>query len=256
MDDWLRWWAAPAWPRARLIALPPAGGSAHLFQPFSRYLPADVELVAAELPGHGSRLLEPPATTMADIVEPLAARVRALAPLPTALLGHSMGAIVALALCHRLRSDEPGWAPEALFAVASEAPGSRRTAEDLATTTDALLVRFLAGAHAGTQSGAIDPALQELVLPALRADLTLLERYRPAPEPPLACPVRVLTGAEDPFVTADDRDGWFGVSDDVEAYQFPGGHFFYRDPAAAAKAADRIAAELHRTTSPTGRRSL
>jgi pyochelin biosynthesis protein PchC len=250
MDVWLCWWKVPPWPRVRLVALPPAGGGAQLFQPLAAHLPAGVELIAVEQPGHGGRLAEDPVTEMGDLVGPLATRLRALPPRPTALLGHSMGAAVALALIDRLREADPGWRPAVLFALAAEAPGARRTADRLAATGDDELRDFLTAAHAGTVGGAADRQLQDLVLPALRADLRLLSDHRPQPQPPLDYPVRVLCGAGDPFVTAADRRDWSAAGDDVTVHEFPGGHFFYRDPGQVAAVAHRIAAELDQHPSP------
>lgn len=246
MDSWLRRWSTPLFPRSRLLALPPAGGAAHLFQPWARYLPLDTELVAVEPAGHGTRLAEQPVSSMTELVDRLAAEVRALPPVPTAVLGHSMGAIVALALCRRLRRLDPAWRPIALFVVGSEARSSRRTARELAQAAPQRLRDFLATAHAGTGSGGTDPALQDLVLPALRADLALLADFQPVPEPPLGRPVRVLAGADDPFVTAADRQDWAAEGDDYAVSLFPGGHFFYQHEAVARQVVEQIVEDLRR----------
>jgi surfactin synthase thioesterase subunit len=254
MDGWLRCWSTAVAPRLRLICLPPAGGAAHLFQPWAAHLPMDVELLAVELPGHGTRLAEPPLSTMEDIVAGLAPRVRALPPLPAAVLGHSMGAMAALELCRRLRAADPGWRPLLLIVVGAEGRRSRRAVGALDGTPDERLADFLIEAHAarsGTAGAAgaavLDPALRELVMPALRADVALLNAFQPAPAPPLGCPVRVLAGLGDPFVGEADRADWAAESDgDFAVHLFPGGHFFYEEPAGVRAAAGRVRTELNR----------
>jgi surfactin synthase thioesterase subunit len=251
MGGWLRHWAAPLVPRVRLLALPPAGGAAHLFRPWTPHLPLDVELVAAELPGHGGRLGEAPLGTMDALVDGLVPEIRALPPVPTAVLGHSMGAIVALALCRRLRRLDPSWRPEMLFVVGSEGRRSRRAARPLIDAPAAALREFLLDAHwspaGATPDPVADTALQDLVMPALRADLALLAVAGSPDEPPLGCPVRVLAGTADPFVAAADRLDWAGESDgDFAIRLFAGGHFFYAEPALAAAFLASVSADLNR----------
>jgi surfactin synthase thioesterase subunit len=236
----------------RLLAFPPAGGAAHLFAPWATMLPLDVELVALELPGHGTRLTEKPITEMADLLAGLMPELAALPALPTAVLGHSMGAIVALTVCRRLREVDPAWRPEVFFVVGSEARHSRRTVDDLAGASPAQLGQFLVDAHGGA-GGAADPALQDLVMPGLRADLVLLAGHRPLSEAPLHCRVRVLSGADDGFVTADDRLDWAAESDgDFAVHTFPGGHFFYADPETAMTVLERVGADLNRLARRAG----
>ncbi len=250
MGGWLRHWAAPLVPRVRLLALPPAGGAAHLFRPWAPHLPLDVELVAAELPGHGTRLGEAPLATMDALVEGLVPEILALPPMPTAVLGHSMGAIVALALCRRLRGLDASWRPEVLFVVGSEARRARRASGPLVGAPAAALRGFLLDAHAmpdgATPDAVADTALQDLVLPALRADLALLAAARSPDEAPLRCPVRVLAGTADPFVDASDRLDWAAESDgDFAVRLFAGGHFFYAEPALAPAFLASVSGDLN-----------
>jgi len=257
MESWLRRWAPSGAPRLLLLALPPAGGAAHLFRPWANRLPLDVTLVGAELPGHGSRLAEPPLSTMEDLLDGLQGEVRGFAPVPLAVLGHSMGAIVGLALCRRLRRLDPAWRPAGFFAVGSEARRSRRTVDSFAGADTGALRRFLAdthgaGPHGADPRGAADPALQDLVLPALRADLALLSAYDAPGEEPLGCPVRVLAGADDPYVDAADRTDWAAESDgDFAVRLFAGGHFFYEDPAVLPSVLECVSAELNRLVAHT-----
>ncbi|HZM81205.1 MAG TPA: alpha/beta fold hydrolase [Candidatus Limnocylindrales bacterium] len=246
MQSWLRRWSWPLVPRLRLLTFPPAGGSALTFRPWAPLLPLDVELVAVELPGHGNRLPEPPVTSMSELMAGLVPELQALPGLPTAVLGHSMGAIVALAVCRRLRQFDPSWRPKILFVVGSEARASRRGAVDLAEAPTPRLRRFLLDVHDGA-GGAAHPVLQDLVIPALRADLALLACHLPLPDCPLGCPIRVLTGADDDFVTTADQLDWAAESDgNFERHTFAGGHFFYADPAVAAVMLQRISADLNR----------
>ena len=67
----------------------------------------------------------------------------------------------------------------------------------------------------------------ERVLPVVRADFVLVERYRAAPQAQLGIPLTVLRGTEDPGVSLENAERWqlrttaaFRLKDIV------GGHFF------------------------------
>lgn len=228
MTRWLERWSRPAVPRLRLLCLPPAGGAAHLYRTWGDRLPMDVEVIAAELPGHGTRLAQPPLTQASAVTDRLAAELNALPPLPLVVFGHSMGAIIGLAVCRALRRGAPGWAPAGLIVAGSEARASRRAATPLAAGTDDDLRNFLSSAHGRTAPVLTEPSLVELLLPVLRADLALLAAFGEDDDaPPLACPVRAFGGTDDPLVTAADLQDWAAESDgDFVVEMFPGGHFF------------------------------
>ena len=91
--------AAPA-----LIALPPAGGNAGTFRGWDARLPADVELLAIQYPGRQERQDEPFVT---DVEAMLCAIDDALLPLldrPFALIGASLGGMLAYELAARLKA--------------------------------------------------------------------------------------------------------------------------------------------------------
>jgi medium-chain acyl-[acyl-carrier-protein] hydrolase len=71
------------------------------------------------------------------------------------------------------------------------------------------------------------PELLALLLPRIRADLALYAGYRCALEPPLACALTALGGAEDPDTDERTLEAWRDVT--TGAFQrrlFPGRHFF------------------------------
>jgi surfactin synthase thioesterase subunit len=66
-----------------------------------------------------------------------------------------------------------------------------------------------------------------LLLPTLRADLTLCETYEYHPEPPLQCPISAYGATEDPRVTAEEVLGWAAHTASTFSLRFfAGGHFF------------------------------
>ena len=78
---------------------------------------------------------------------------------------------------------------------------------------------------------AADPELRGLVLPALRADFTALERYGDGLPPPLPVPIVAFAAQADRLIGPDDVAGWRAVAGAGFAlHAVPGDHFM---PAAA-----------------------
>lgn len=236
-ERWIARLAAPASPAARLVAFAHAGGGASSFAAWRRALPADVELLAVQLPGREGRAAEPAAGAVADIVAQVAPLLAAAAAAPTVYLGHSMGALLAFE-CARA-------APPAHLVVsgrdAAHLPDPRARCH---LDDDALLADMVAlgGMPAELLS---EPELVRRLLAVLRADLVLAEGHAHRAGAPLPCPITALRGRDDPETTAAGVDAWREhTAAAFCALDFPGGHFFLHDRAGGAFAA--VAALLRR----------
>lgn len=210
--------------RVRLVCVPYAGGAASLFHAWSRALPAHVELRAVQLPARQDRHHEPAMTRVKLIVDFLSNALGALRPVPTAIFGHSFGAVVAFELAHRLAAE--GKAPFCLIASACRAPHLPRTRPRLHELSDA---DFLAGMGRYFETpGRIldDRELMDLALPALRADFEALETYTANPQP-LDVPIVVLRGRKDKSMPVDSALAWGEVATrEFSLYDVDAGHFF------------------------------
>jgi len=217
--------ARPA--QRRLICVPFAGGGVAAFRPWSRVLPADVELLVVQLPGRESRVREAPFDDVHEIVRALAPVMREVSDLPFALFGHSMGALVAFELTRALeRAGQP--APQRLFVSARRAPDDLERdppVHDLpdAAFMDALQERYGAIPEAVRQ----EPELLALLLPPLRADIRAIERYAPLTHEPVRCPLRIYGGADDRHPAPAQLAGWQRVATQAPQVRlFPGDHFY------------------------------
>src|SRR5258708_38111720 len=88
--------------RARLICMPYAGGSATVFRPWREVVPSDIDILAVEDAGHGSRIAEPLIERIDTLGDAIAAALQFEAAGPDVMFGHSMGSLVAVAVCHAL----------------------------------------------------------------------------------------------------------------------------------------------------------
>lgn len=225
-DDWLVTWTARPDAVARLLCLPPAGGSAQQFRPWSRLAPATVEVVAVELPGRGRRRDEPVITEMAALLDALAPAVVPLLDRPLAIVGHSAGALIGTELAHALR-DRTGVEPGLLVAAACRSPRAFYGRERVPEPSEAELVDALTRQD-GVPAGVLDsPRYRAMFLVPLRGDVALIERHHPAADrAPLTCPVSAYV-ARDDQVDRAEVDGWRAeTTGGFRSRTFPGGHHF------------------------------
>jgi surfactin synthase thioesterase subunit len=231
---------APDENRTTVFCLPHAGGAAFRFYRWARATAYPLlEFVPIELPGRSSRISEPPIT---DVDELLDALILELFHRPIgryALLGHSMGALLAYELVGRaVAAGRPE--PSCLVVSGCQPPDFPRTA-DLNVLDDRLLVERLSLLGGIPVQVATDPQLLELVLPALRADLGLFVHREPAVHR-LPAPIVVLSGESDPLADPRSMSGWQRfTTGGFSARAFVGGHFYlHEDPNAIMKELDHI----------------
>lgn len=217
-------------PKARLVCFPHAGGAASFFRSWPQYTPNDIELIAVRYPGREDRLLEDPAESMSQLATPLAAECATLLDKPLMFFGHSMGASVAYEIAQILQSSHD--APLlSLFVSGRSGPQAEKLSRGLGGATDEELmadVRLLGG----TESQAFDdPELRQLVLPAIRADYRLIEKYDALPKKAtLSSPVVAYYGSSDPDLTQHGVATWSSVTvSTFDSRSFDGGHFYLVD---------------------------
>lgn len=220
----------------RLFCLPYAGGSAAAYRAWDGLAPGFVHVYPLELPGRGGRWGEPPVSGMPLLANMVADALAGYLDRPYALFGHSLGGLLAFEVCRVLRGRGLPQ-PSHLFvsgAAAPELPRLRRPVH-AAPHSDVLEeLRFLGGTPPEVLD---DPGLIEAFLPALRADFSVLETYRYRALPPLAVPMTVLGGDNDPVVASEKLHRWQRQTSAVSRrVLLPGDHFFLHSATAEVMA--------------------
>ncbi|GAB3213921.1 thioesterase II family protein [Marinactinospora thermotolerans] len=223
-DLWLRRFAPDPAAPARVLFLPHAGGAASFYRPLCRALAGVAEAIAVQYPGRQERRREPCVEDLHQMAD-LVAEVLAGAPeRPTALFGHSMGAVVAFELA--LRLEERGAAPVALFVSARRAPSQYRV-EDLYLQSDERVLEEIRRLDGTDTTFLEDEELVRLILPTLRSDYRAIGTYRPRPGKATSAPITVLVGDSDPRMSAPEAPHWAGhTSAGIDVHSFRGGHFY------------------------------
>jgi surfactin synthase thioesterase subunit len=193
----------------RLFLLPYAGGTSRVFKPWPEFLGPDLELVALDIAGRGTRLNEPAPESFAAAAEELARIVaeRSVGD-DFALYGHSMGALLAYEIANHL-AERGSLSPVMLFAAASRPPGYRRPGPMLHTFPDAAFLGALAAFGGVPVEILRDRELIEFYARLVRDDYRLYEEHTAVVTPrPLECPISVILGTEDPIAPAAAADDW------------------------------------------------
>jgi medium-chain acyl-[acyl-carrier-protein] hydrolase len=226
-------------PRAmlRLFCFPHAGGGASTFRNWSSGLPLSVEVWPIQPPGRETRMLEAPFTRLMQLAQAIEQAIRPYLDRPFAFFGHSMGARVCFEVARLLRQCS-GPQPVSLFISADRAPQlSNPNAPIHALPKD----EFIAELRRlnGTPESVLQCAeLMELLLPLLRADLTLIETYAYQPQAPLDCSISAMGGLQDPEANRQELDAWREQTRGSFTLRiFPGDHFFLASSKAAVLAA-------------------
>jgi medium-chain acyl-[acyl-carrier-protein] hydrolase len=161
------------------------------------------------LPGREGRLREQPLRSIPAIVDCVADAMAPWLDRPFALFGHSIGGLVVFEVARALRARGLP-APVALFVSATRPPHVPHPFPPLADLPVAELLRQINARYDGSVPLPVleSAELQELLIPALRADLAALETYAHVQQPPLDCPISVFGGRQDGAVSPLSLDGW------------------------------------------------
>jgi medium-chain acyl-[acyl-carrier-protein] hydrolase len=222
-------WLVPTRPNPsaalRLFCFPYAGGGASVYAPWSKALPATVEVVSVQLPGREGRFHEPPLTNLPEVMDGVARAIGDNLDKPYMLFGHSLGALIAFELARRFVAHARPL-PVALVVSGKRAPHTPSRRRPFARLPDAEFIREIA-AYKGTPASILENAeLMELILPRLRADATLFDDYQYRSSGPLPCPIVAFGGTEDAHINHTELLAWGELTNTFSYRTFEGDHFF------------------------------
>ncbi|WET81656.1 alpha/beta fold hydrolase [Amycolatopsis sp. QT-25] len=206
--DFADWFACPPATvpgEGKLLCFPAAASGPRTYRGWSAALGPRIEVRPVRLPGRETRLRERGYTSFPPLIDSLAAAVGPPDGRPLALFGHSLGALVAFELAHRLHRDEH--TVIRLVVAASPPPHSAETPTAV-PPGPAELLRHLRALGTIPRSVFGDPDALRLILPSAAADFALAGSYAYERRTPLRCPILVLGGRQDDHVTLSTLALW------------------------------------------------
>jgi len=237
-------------PRTTLFCIPHAGGGVSAFRNWAAALAPWVDVKVVQLPGRESRFREPPLHELGDVLGDLYRSVAPAAVGPFALFGHSMGALLAYELCHMLRKDA-GREPVHLFVSACRAPHIAPIDKPCSGLPQQEFIAEIMQSYGGIPAAILaDDAFMAAVVPAMRADFSILERYRAAERSPLDCPISAFGGRHDNATPQSTLEAWQRHTTNAFSLEMlDGDHFFLQSERSALIAAILAATSMIRRIS-------
>jgi medium-chain acyl-[acyl-carrier-protein] hydrolase len=218
--------------RLRLFCFVYAGGGASAYFPWSRRLREPIEVCAVQPPGRENRLREAPFTELQPFVADLASAIAPyIADKPFAFFGHSMGALIAYELTRTLR-EQGAPLPARIFASGALAPHLPSEETPLhPIADDTAFIEAVASRYGAVPKIVMEnEELRSLILPALRADMGIIESYQYREAPPLPIDITAYGGVGDRSVRRDRLEQWAEhTTGEFSCLQFAGDHFFLND---------------------------
>ncbi len=222
-------WVAHLTPRPdaeiRLFCFGAAGAGASVWRHLAAHVSTRVEVVPVQLPGREARRREPFVTDVHELVDQLAAAIEPLLDRPFALMGHSLGGLIAYELASEL--SRFGQAPERLIVLGTPAPHLPRSRPSVHDRGEQALRDYLER-MSGTPGAVLETTwLFNMYAPLLRADLKAFETYVHGKQAPLPCPITCWGGDDDPHVGLELLEPWEQhTNDEIELDLWRGNHFF------------------------------
>lgn len=213
--------------RVRLLCFAHAGGAATVFKEWPELLGPDLEVVACQLPGIGSRLVDPPYSNLHTLVDDLIDAVTDNFTGAYALFGHSLGALISFELARTL-TERGLRRPSHLIVSGCLPPQIKHAAPAISDLPANKFIEAVDTRCKGVpQEGRDNEEMLALVVPGLRAYFKMQEDYRYFNGLKLSCHLTALGGEEDLNLTAAQIQGWQEhTQQDFSCSMLPSGHFF------------------------------
>ncbi len=208
-----------------LFCFPFAGCGASFYLQWTNFVPQSINLFAVQLPGRENRYTEPPVTDTNVLVPILMESLLPYIDRPLIFYGHSLGGVLAYDLAIQLQ--EKYNKNLCLFMVSGGRAPDDYGDVQLSGLDEQRLIAILQDLGGLPDEFLGDPAVKNIFLSLIRADIKLLESYNYRyKDGRLACPVMVLHSDNDKLVRNRYLRWEKFCNNTPEMVEFHGDHFF------------------------------
>ena len=225
-ERWLAYREVNPRARLRMFCFPYAGGGASIYRGWAASLPTDLEICPVQLPGRESRLRDQPFSDVETMIQAIADALAPYMDLPFVFFGHSMGGLIGFELSRELRRRQRAL-PLHLFVAGRRAPHLPAREEPIYDLPEPEFLERLRELNGTPEQVLQHEELMHLLIPILRADFAVNERYAFAEEEPFDFGISAFGGLGDVEVTREDVEAWRQQTRGrFRIRMLPGDHFF------------------------------
>jgi len=213
-----------------LIAIPFAGGNSYSYNFLKPLLPPEIILEALEYPGRGKNSKLSLVNQMDILLENLFRQyltiVNDIKPDKIFIYGHSIGAVVGVALLHILKDRGVLDVMPEMAIFSGHGSPQHTIKRQLSNIPSDQLIAYFERIGSLSKELIADSELMDYVLPILRNDLALYENYESSYTEELTLPIVVINGKQDPILKKDIESWRKETKGYVEFHELEGHHFF------------------------------
>jgi medium-chain acyl-[acyl-carrier-protein] hydrolase len=210
----------------RLFCFPFAGGGAAAYQGWQRHAPPWLQVCPVELPGRGWLSNAALSETIDELAYQIASSLHKYTNSPYAVFGHSMGAILAYEVARNLEAAGQRQLVK-FFPSGLGAPFLPRKRPPISHLPDSEFLEHVRELNGTVSEVFENDELLTVLIPILRADFAMCERYQFRTFPRLRCPITAFSGDRDEGTCNADMLGWSQLTtESFHSLEFSGDHFF------------------------------
>jgi medium-chain acyl-[acyl-carrier-protein] hydrolase len=213
--------------KIKLFCLPYAGGSASVYYKLRRFLNSNIALYPVELAGRGKRIKTPLYDNIEEAVDDIYGIIKdEVDDGPYALLGHSLGSILAFETLYKLEESGKN-TPVHVFFSGSRPPHKLDKSKILHILPDEQFKEEIIKMGGTDEKVFENKELSDYFMRLLKSDFKMIETYQYMnKDEKLKSDITVLTGKADD-ISYYEILGWkMLTSGSCEIYEFEGNHFF------------------------------
>lgn len=216
--------------KMRMFCFPHAGGSAQDYKKWLAYLPMDIELLVAQMPGRAERMQEKLCTNFNELIDSFLTAIIPFLDKPYFFVGHSLGGSIAFEVARAIRRIEHIM-PTSMIIIGRGGPNIQESRPRY-NAPDKEFIAYLKSQSGTDEKIFEDVEVLKFFLPIIRNDMMLADTYHNfyQKESPLSCPIHVFFGSKEADITQEMVAEWkYETSSNFTVEQFDGNHFFLHE---------------------------
>jgi surfactin synthase thioesterase subunit len=211
--------------KIKIFCLPYAGGCKNIYNDFSDAFGSCFDVCPLEYSGHGTRICDPLLTNYTQCVNDICMQIRRFCTNNYIILGHSLGAAVALGVANKMENDYYN-KPKHLILMAETPPCSEVLAKKYKNKNKVEVMETVAERGHVPHEIFENQELYDIFSDIIYSDIRVLNGYSDFSFSKLEVPITVFSGSKDDFSDSDIDQWKHYTNKQFSKFKIIGDHFF------------------------------